>query len=200
LRTRIDALAGRGVDVSSVEGKYGQASTLLQSAQQTTDLARASTALSQATKIIDEVESAVVVMEADSAISHAESSIGQTDEIINYLTVNKSMSSDARLMPIIARWEIAAEKLTTAKDLYSQGKYGEAAKKADEAVEKGDQVLAEAQALKEKVDAGLFSGLGNLGSALGGSILTIVIILGVAILLVVGIILFRRRRRWDELG
>jgi hypothetical protein len=54
--------------------------------------------------------------------------------------------------------------------------------------------------LKEKVDAGLFSGLGNLGSALGGSILTIVIILGVAILLVVGIILFRRRRRWDELG
>jgi hypothetical protein len=128
LRTRIDALAGRGVDVSSVEGKYGQASTLLQSAQQTTDLARASTALSQATKIIDEVESEVVVMEADNAISHAESSIGQTDEIINYLTVNKSMSSDARLMPIIARWEIAAEKLTTAKDLYSQGKYGEAAK------------------------------------------------------------------------
>jgi len=200
LRTKIDTLAGRGVDVSSVEGKYGQASTLLQNAQQTTDLARASTALSQATKIIDEIESAVVVMEADNSISRAESSIGQTDEIINYLNVNKSMSSDARVMPIIARWEIAAEKLTTAKDLRSQGKYTEAAKKADEAVEKGDEVLAEAQALKEKVDAGLLSGLGNHGSALGGSILTIVIVLGVAVLLVVGIILFRRRRRWDELG
>jgi hypothetical protein len=200
LRTRIDALAGRGVDVSTVEGKYGQASTLLQNAQKSSDPARASTALSQATKIIDEIESAVVVMEAENAISRAESSIGQTDEIINYLNVNKSMSADARLMPIIARWEIAAEKLSTAKDLYGQGKYAEAVQKAGEAADKGDEVLTEAQALKEKVDAGLFSGLGNLGSAFAGRIVTIVIIIGVAILIVVGIILFRRRRRWDELG
>jgi hypothetical protein len=200
LRTRIDALAGRGVDVSTVDGKYGQASTLLQNAQKSSDPARASTALSQATKIIDEIESAVVVMEAENAISRAESSIGQTDEIINYLNVNKSMSADARLMPIIARWEIAAEKLSTAKDLYGQGKYAEAVQKAGEAADKGDEVLTEAQALKEKVDAGLFSGLGNLGNAFAGRIVTIVIIIGVAILIVVGIILFRRRRRWDELG
>jgi subtilase family serine protease len=114
--------------------------------------------------------------------------------------VNKSMSSDSRLMPIITKWEIAADKLSTAKDLKSQGKYDEAALKADEAAAKGNEVLTEAQALKEKVDSGPFSALGGIGSALTGSIIKIVIIIVVVILVVVGILLFRRRRRWDELG
>lgn len=200
LRTRIDELAGRGVDVAAVESKFGQASTLLQTAQQSSDLARASTALSQATTIINEIQKAVVKMEAENAISRAESSIGQTDQLITYFNVNKSMSSDARLMPIITKWEIAAEKLSTAKDLYSQGKYDEAATKADEAAAKGDEVLTEAQALKEKVDSGPLAALGGIGSALAGSIIKIVIIIVVVVLIVVGILLFRRRRRWDELG
>jgi hypothetical protein len=200
LRTKIDELAGRGVDVSAVESKYGQASTLLQTAKQSSDVARASTALSQATKIIDEIESAVVVMEAQNALSRAESSIGQTDKLITYFKVNKSMSSDARLMPIITKWEIAAEKLSTAKDLYSQGKYDDAATKADEAAAKGDEVLTEAQALKEKVDSSPFAALGGIGSAIAGSIFKIIIIIVVVVLVVVGILLFRRRRRWDELG
>jgi len=200
LRTRIDELAGRGVDVAAVESKYGQASTLLQQAQSSSDPAQASTKLSQATKIINETESAVVKMEAENAISRAESSIGETERLITYFNVNKSMSSDSRLMPIITKWEIAADKLSTAKDLKSQGKYDEAALKADEAAAKGDEVLTEAQALKEKVDSGPFSALGGIGSALTGSIIKIVIIIVVVILVVVGILLFRRRRRWDERG
>ncbi|MDD1707280.1 MAG: hypothetical protein LUO81_03690, partial [Methanoregulaceae archaeon] len=91
-------------------------------------------------------------------------------------------------------------KLSTAKDLYTQGKYDEAATKANEAVAKGDEVLTEAQALKEKVDSSPLAALGGIGSAFTGNILTIVIILVVVILVVVGIVLLRRRRRWDELG
>lgn len=122
LRTKIDELAGRGVDVSAVESKYSQASTFLQTAKQSSDVARASTALSQATKLIDEeIGPTVVKMDAENALSRAESSIGQTDKLITYFKDNKSMSSDARLMPIITKWEIAAEKLVQQKTSTARG-------------------------------------------------------------------------------
>jgi len=200
LRSGIDQLAAGGIDTSSAETKYGQAGALLQSAETNSDVARAQFELTQASSLIDQLESEVVVLEAQKAIADAESSIGETDELITYFKVNKSMSSDARLMPLIANREIAAERLTTARDLYSEGKYEDAARKAGEAAAKGDEVLAEAQALKEDVDANPLAALGGIGGAISGSIVTILIIVVVVVLVVVGFILFKRRRRWDELG
>ena len=200
LRPRIDQLAAGGIDTSSAETKYGQAGALLQSAETNSDIARAQFELTQATSIIDQLESEVVVLEAQKAIADADSSIGETEELITYFKVNKSMSSDARLMPILSKWEIAADRLSAARDLYSEGNYDDAAKKAQEAASKGDEVLAEAQALKEDVDANPLAALGGIGGAISGSIVTILIIVGVVVLVVIGIILFRRRRRWDELG
>jgi hypothetical protein len=200
LRPRIDQLAAGGIDTSSAETKYGQASTLLQGAETNSDIARAQFDLTQAVSLIDQLESEVVVLEAQKAIADAESSIGETENLITYFRVNKSMSSDARLMPILSKWEIAAERLTTARDLYSEGKYEDAARKAGEAADKGNEVLADAQALKEDVDANPLAALGGIGGAISGSIVTILIIVVVVVLVVIGIILFRRRRRWDELG
>jgi hypothetical protein len=200
LRPRIDTLAAGGIDTSSLETKYGQASTLVQSAKTNSDFARAQFDLTQAVSLIDQLESEVVKLEADRAIANAESSIGETDELITYFKVNKSMSSDARLMPILSKWEIAAERLGAAKDLRDDGNFEDAAKKANEAAEKGNEVLAEAQALKEDVDANPLAALGGIGGAISGSIVTIFIVVGVVVLVVIGIILFRRRRRWDELG
>jgi hypothetical protein len=200
LRPRIDQLAAGGIDTSSSETKYGQASTLLKSAETNSDFTRAQFELTQAVSIIDQLESEVVILEAQKAIADAESSIGETENLITYFRVNKSMSSDARLMPILSRWEIAAERLTTARDLYSEGEYEDAARKAGEAAAKGDEVLADAQALKEDVDANPLAALSGIGGSLAGSIVTILIIVVVVILVVIGIILFKRRRRWDELG
>jgi hypothetical protein len=200
LRGRIDQLAAGGIDISSPDSKYGQASALLQSAETTTDFARAQSDLTQAVSLIDQVESEVVILEAQKAIADAESAIGETEDLIDYFKVNKSMGSDARLMPILSKWEISAERLTAARDLFSQGKYEEAALKAGEAAAKGNEVLADAQALKEDVDANPLAALGGIGSAFAGSIVKILIVVGVIILVVVGIILFKRRRRWDELG
>jgi hypothetical protein len=200
LRPRIDTLAAGGIDTSSLETKYGQASTLIQSAKTNSDFARAQFDLTQAVSLIDQLESEVVKLEADRAIANAESSIGETDELITYFKVNKSMSSDARLMPILSKWEIAAERLGAAKDLRDDGNFEDAAKKANEAAEKGNEVLAEAQALKEDVDANPLAALWGIGGAISGSIVTIFIVVGVVVLVVIGIILFRRRRRWDELG
>ena len=199
-RSRIDQLAAGGIDTSSPETKFGQASALLQSAETNSDFARAQSDLNQASSLIDQLESEVLVLEAQKAIADAESSIGETEELITYFKVNKSMGSDARLMPILSKWEIAADRLTAARDLYSEGNYEDAARKAGEAAAKGDEVLADAQALKEDVDANPLAALGGIGSAFAGSIVTILIIAAVIVLVVIGIILFRRRRRWDELG
>jgi hypothetical protein len=200
LRSRIDQLAAGGIDTSSAETKFGQAGTLLQSAKTNSDFARAQFDLTQAVSLIDQLESEVVILEAQKAIADAESSIGETEDLITYFRVNKSMSSDSRLMPILSKWEIAAERLTTARDLYSEGNYEDAARKAGEAAAKGDEVLADAQALKEDVDANPLAALGGIGGAISGSIIPILIIVVVVVLVVIGIILFRRRRRWDELG
>jgi hypothetical protein len=200
LKERIDRLAAAGVDVSAAETKYSQADAYLRSAQSNSDYVKAQSDLTQAQNLINDLKSSVPVMEAQKSIADAESTIGQTEELITYFKVNKSMGSDARLMPIIASWDIASERLTTAKDLYSEGKYDEAAKKADEATQKGNEVLATAQDLKEKVDANPFSAIGGMFSGLASLALTIGIIIVVVVLVVVAIILFRRRRRWDELG
>jgi hypothetical protein len=201
IRQKLDQLAGSGIDLTSAEAKYNQAVAYIQSAQKSTDIVRKSSDLSAAKKLLDEVESSVVVMEAQHAISTAEGSIGQTEQLISYFRVNKSMGSDARLMPIIARWEIAADKLSDAKDLQSAGKYAEAADKAAEAATKGDEVLNDALALKEKVDSSLFSGmLSGASGAISSVLIPVLVIIVIAVIVVVAIVLFRKRRKWDELG
>jgi hypothetical protein len=201
LRNELDRLAGSGLDLTSAEAKHGQATAYLQSAEKATDVARKQSDLSAAQKLLDEVEDMVLLMGAEHAISTAEGSIDQTEELITYFKVNKSMGSDARLMPIIARWELAADKLSDARDLYNEGKYAEAEVKASEAAVKGDEVLNDAMALKDKVDSNPLSGIvSGLSGAISGTIVTIIIIMVIAIIAIVGIILFRRRRKWDELG
>ncbi|MCE5297440.1 MAG: hypothetical protein MUE45_06935 [Methanoregulaceae archaeon] len=201
LRNELDQLAGSGIDLTTAEAKYGQANAYLQSAETATDTTRKQSDLSSAQKLLDEIEDMVLVMGAEHAISTAEGSIGQTEQLISYFKVNKSMGSDARLMPIITRWEIAADKLSDARDLFTEGKYAEAADKASEAATKGDEVLNDAMALKQKVDSNPLSGIvSGLSGAISGTIVTIVIIIVIAVVAIVGIILFRRRRKWDELG
>ncbi len=201
LRQELDQLAGSGIDLTAVEAKYGQAAAYFQSAEKATDVTRKQSDLSAAQKLLDEIEATVLVMGAEHAISTAEGSIGQTEQLITYFKVNKSMGSDSRLMPIIARWEIAADKLSDARDLYTEGNYPEAADKASEAATKGDEVLNDALALKDKVDSNPLSGLvSGLSGAISGTLITIVIIIVIAVIAIVGIVLFRKRRKWDELG
>lgn len=201
LRNELDQLAGSGIDLTAAEAKYSQATAYIQSAEKATDINRKQSDLSAAQKLLNEIEASVLVMGAQHAISTAEGSIGQTEQLITYFKVNKSMGSDSRLMPIIARWEIAADKLSDARDLYTEGDYEEAADKASEAATKGDEVLNDAMALKNKVDSNPLSGIvSGLSGAISGTLITIVIIIVIAVIAIVGIVLFRKRRKWDELG
>jgi hypothetical protein len=200
LKARIESLAAGGVDVGAVQTKCGQAEAYLQDAKTTSDSVKAQNDLTAAGKLIDELKTSVPALEAQKSISDAQASIDQTEDLITYFKENKSMGSDARLMPIIASWDIASERLTTAKDLNSDGKYVEATRKANEALEKGNEVLANARSLKETVDKNPFAAIGGVFSGLAGMAMTIGIIIGVVVIVIVGVVLFRRRRRWDELG
>jgi hypothetical protein len=153
IKSRIDRLAAGGVRTSSLEDKYRQASALLQSAEITSDFARAQSDLTRAASLIDQLQLEVVILEAQKAIADAEMYIGETEDLITYFKIDKGMSSDSRLNPILSNWEIAAERLTAARDLYSEGNFEDAARKAGEAAAKGNKVLTDAQALKNEVDA-----------------------------------------------
>lgn len=201
IRAALDQLAGSGLDLAAAEGKYGQAAAHIQTSEQSTDFTRKQNDLSAATKLIDELSEMVAEMQARHAITTAERSIDQTDQIITYLRNEKNRGSDPQLISIITRWEMARERLTSARDLYGEGKYEEAVSRATDAATRGDEILNDAVALKEKADSNPVANiLGGISGGISGALRTILIILGIAILIVAGIIVIRRRRRWDELG
>jgi hypothetical protein len=204
IKATLDQLKADGVDTSAAEAKYNDAISNIQKAESTTNYANAGTYLSQAQKDITDLNTSLKQLQTTDAIEKASVPIDQTDEIINYLQVNKSMSNDARLAPIITKRERAADLLVDARDLSSQGKYDEATSKANDALSKGQEALSDAQALKTEVDSNPLSGIGSALGGAGGAIAGVLIYIGVIVLIVVvaviGIVLFRRRRRWDELG
>jgi hypothetical protein len=201
IRSSLDQLAGSGLDLAGIETKYGQAAAYLQSAQQATDSTSKQSNLNNAKKLIDEMDATAAELQARHAIATAERSLQQTDEIITYLRVDKNMGSDAQLLSIITRWDIASDRLSGARDLFAEGDYQEAASRATDAATRGDQVLTEAAALKEKADSNPFANvLGGISGGISGILWPVLIIIVIVILVVAGIVIFRKRRRWDELG
>ena len=204
IKATLDQLNADGVDTSAAEAKYNDAMSNIQKAEATSNYSNAETYISQVRKSITDLNTQLTQLRTADAINKASIPIDQTDEIITYLQVNKSMSNDARLSPIITKRERAADLLVDARDLSSQGNYEEATNKANDALAKGQEALSDAQALKTQVDSnplsGIGSALGGAGGAIGGVLIYIGVIVLIVVVAVVGIVLFRRRRRWDELG
>ena len=204
IKATLDQLKADGVDTSAAEAKYNDAMSNIQKAESTSNYSNAQTYISQVRKTITDLNTQLTQLRTADAINKASVPIDQTDEIITYLQVNKSMSNDARLSPIITKRERAADLLVDARDLSSQGNYEEAKTKANEALAKGQEALSDAQDLKTQVDSnplsGIGSALGGAGGAIGGVLIYIGVIVLIVVVAVVGIVLFRRRRRWDELG
>jgi hypothetical protein len=204
IKSTLDQLTADGVDTSAAMAKYNEAMSNVQKAESTTNYSNAQTYITQVQSAITDLKTQLKQLQTADAIYKASVPIDQTDEIITYFQVNKSMSSDARLSPIITKRERAADLLVDARDLSSQGNYEEATNKANEALAKGQEALSDAQALKTEVDSNPLSGIGNAlggaGSAIGGILIYVGVIVLIVVVAVVGVVLFRRRRRWDELG
>ena len=92
--------------------------------------------------------------------------------------------------------EVAVSYISNANDYITSGNYDQARSKAADAFSKGNESYTDALARQKQLMAGWqFPALPKLP---GGIFLIVGVI--VIVLVVVGVIIYRKRSRWDELG
>jgi hypothetical protein len=200
-KTLLDQKASAGIDISAAQAKYTEADAALQSAEKSSSFVVQKGYVTTAQSAIAAGKSLLDKASAQKVITDANALIDQTDRLITDFKVNRSMGSDARLQPIIVKRELAAGLLSEANDFNSQGQYTQAMTKASEALTKGQDALNDAKALQKEVGSNPFSSiLSGISGGISGALIYIVIIVVIVVIVVAGIVLYRRRNRWDELG
>jgi len=199
-RTHIDEKYTIEVDTSAAEGKYNEAKAAIDSArsQPSSQYAAAQTNLINAQNLIAEGEKTLDQAWAEKAVADAQVPITNVNLVIAFIKPNIS-NTDSRLSPIIAEREVAAGIISTANDDIFAGNYDRARDKAQEAYAKGNQSYTDALDLQKQISEG-FNPLGSIGKLFGSGTLVIIIGVVAVVLVVVGVIIYRKRSRWDELG
>ncbi|WP_054848176.1 hypothetical protein [Methanoculleus chikugoensis] len=113
--------------------------------------------------------------------------------MITYFVENRSMSADPQVVAIMTKRESAVQFYSQAQDNLNGKNYPLARSKAGgDGLNKANEALADANALKEKIGEGF---------NLGGNLLLYIGIGGVIIVLIVaGVVIYRKKTGWDELG
>jgi len=191
LKTQIDEKSAMGVDVTAVMEKYNAAKEAIKNAK-TSSSSQAFSYLTEAKTAIDEAEVLLDKAWAQHEIDRAQAVLTDVDANINFFVENRSMGSDARVVNIITKRESAGQYLTSARDYFNQEYYSQARVKADEAYQKGMEAYNASVELRNEVGEGFLPVVDGL--------LLIVVIIIVGTFAAVGVLLWRRRSRWDELG
>jgi hypothetical protein len=203
-RTDIDEKAAMDIDTSAAEAKYNDAQTQITQAQSlpTTQYTTALNDITTATSTISDGETLLDKAWAESEIATAQGPVNNVDALIAYFQGNSSTASDARLSTVINEREIAVSYISAANDFVTNGNYASARSKAEQAYTEGNQSYNDAITFQTAVEStwNPFAGLGSIGSVFSSSVLIIVVGVIVVVLIIVGIIIYRKRSRWDELG
>jgi hypothetical protein len=203
-RTEIDEKAAMDIDTSAAEAKYNDAQSKINTAQSlpSTQYSDALSAVTTATSTISDGETLLDKAWAEKEISDAQGPINNVDALIAYFQGNSSTSSDARLSEIITKREVAVSYISAANDALTNGNFAQARTKADDAYSKGNESYNDALTFKTSVEAtwNPLGGLGSIGSIFSSGVLLIVAGVIAVVLIIVGIIIYRKRSRWDELG
>jgi hypothetical protein len=196
-RTHIDEKAALGIDTSVAEVKYNEAQDKIDSARSrpSNQYAGAQGDLTTATAAIKDGETALDKAWAEYEVAAAQVPITNVDAIIAWFKGNSSTANDQQLPTIITKREVAVSYVSTANDDIADGSYPQARQKAQDAFLKANESYTEALARQKQLSSGWSLPLPKINS-------TMFIILGVVavILVVVGVIIYRKRSRWDELG
>ncbi len=196
-RVHIDEKAALGIDTSAAEVKYNLAEQKINSARSrpSNEYSAALGDLAAATAAIKEGETALDRAWAENEIAHAQQSINNVDSIIAWFKGNSSTANDQQLPTIITKREVAVSYISNANDNIAAGNYALARQKAQDAFLKGNESYTEALARQKSVGSGWSLPIPKINSTVG-------IIIGViaVILIVVGVIIYRKRSQWDELG
>jgi hypothetical protein len=197
LKADIDAKSNVGVDVTIPLQKYQIAKNALDNAKN--DLISAPTQvvplLGSATASINEAQTALDKAWADHSIQQAKAMLGSVDGLINEFTVNDSLkTNDPRLVAIINKRDLAAQAISNANDLFTTGTYPSARTKADDGTNLANQAWNLSLDLKTELGQGFSLPLPNLGAFLP------VLIVIVVVAIIAGVIIYRKKMHWDELG
>jgi hypothetical protein len=190
LKADIDEKAALGVDVSAAQAKYDTASQVLTSAASASP-SQASGYITTATEAMDEAETLLDKAWAEKEVSDAAATIESLDGMITYFVENRSMSSDAQVVAIMTKRESAVQFYSQAQDNLNAKNYPLARSKAAEGLSKANEALADANTLKEKIGEGF---------NLGGNLLLYIGVGVILVLVVVGVVFYRKKSGWDELG
>ena len=197
-RSHIDEKSAIGIDTSEAEAQYSEASAQIATAQAQppTGYETALNALTAAQTAIDAGEKALDKSWAESEVANAQVPINNVDAVIAWFKGNQSTANDAQLAAIVAKREVAVNYISNANDDITSGNYDQARTKASDAFAKGNESFTDALSRQKQLTSGFQ--FPSLPSLPGGSIIIVVVI--VVVLAVVGVIIYRKRSRWDELG
>ena len=126
--------------------------------------------------------------------------LAYVDQEISFIKPNATSGDyKTQLSEITTKREISAGFVSTASDEIFAGNYERAREKAAEAYSKANESYNDALDLIKQMTEG-FNPIGAIGKLFGSG--TLVLIVGViaVVLIVVGVIIYRKRSRWDELG
>jgi CHASE3 domain sensor protein len=196
-RTHIDEKAALGIDTALAEVKYNEAQGKIDSARArpSNQYAGAQADLTTATAAIKDGETALDKAWAEFEVAAAQVPITNVDAIIAWFKGNSSTANDQQLPTIVTKREVAVSYVSTANDDIADGSFAQARQKAQDAFLKANESYTEALARQKELSSGFSLPIPKFNS-------TMFIILGVVavILVVVGVIIYRKRSRWDELG
>jgi hypothetical protein len=201
LQSHIDEKSAMGIDTSAAESYYNDAQSKISTASSrpATQYTEALNDLTASQASIDAGEVALELAWAESEVANARIPISNVDGIIAWFKGNQSTANDAQLSAIIAKREVAVNYISNAEDAINSGSYEQARTKAADAFSKGNESYTEALARQKQLTSGWqLPGLPSLPKLPGGIFLIIGVI--VVVLVVVGVIIYRKRSRWDELG
>ena len=204
-RSHIDEKSALGIDTSGAEAKYSEADQRIKTASSRTSsqYTQAFSDLDSAKVSITDGEAALDRAWAENEVTNAQIPITNVDNVIQWFKTNASTRDDIQLPAIVAKREVAVSYIVNANDEISAGNYDQARTKAQEAFSKGNESYTDA--LKRQYDiqhSGILPDLSQLIKLPTGlnKLLIPIIVVVVAVLAVVGFVIYRKRSRWDELG
>jgi len=198
IKTTIDEKSALGVDTTAALQKYNSAKADLDSA--TVKLASSpgevNALITRAGNAGLEASEALDRSWADMTIQQADAMITSVDGLLTEFKVNRSLKdSDTRLVPIINKYDLAARSLSSAKNLFDQKSYPAVRSDAGQSLTYATDAWNLSLELKTELDKGFaLPGLPNLGAFL--PVLLIIVVVAV----IAGVIIYRRKMHWDELG
>lgn len=190
LKADIDDKASQGVDVAAAQAEYNAASQALTSAA-SAGPSQAASYIATAKTDIDEANAHLDKAWAQKAVADTGAAIESLDGMITYFAENRSMASDPQVVAIMTKRESAVQFYSQAQDNLNSENYPLARSKAGDGLSKANEALADANALKEKIGEGF---------NIGGNLLLYIGVGVVIVLIVAGVVIYRKRTGWDELG